>query len=72
MAPIFVKRYYVGGGTELYGFRIDQRQEEVKIQYIEDNRNYRPAGIDGTTGTFDYGDWGKAFFMKIQIGRAHV
>lgn len=65
MAPIFVKRYYVGG-TELYGFRIDQRQEEVKIQYIEDNRNYRPAGIDGTTGTFDYGDWGKAFFMKIR------
>ncbi len=67
MAPVFVKRYGGGKGkVELYGLKIDQSQNAVTIEYIEDNENYIPAGIDGVTGAFDYGSWADAFFMQIR------
>lgn len=67
MAPIFVKRYGGGRGkVELYGFKIDQATDNVSIEYIEDNKNYTPAGVDGMTGIFSYGDWKDAFFMQIR------
>ena len=49
---------------ELYGFEFDNLESnpESKIRYFGDNVNYTPARMG--TSSFDYGDWGNAFFIK--------
>lgn len=53
---------------ELYGFRIDMNDPnmETRVSYLEDcdNFGYRPAFMDYTNDTFNYGDWENAFFIK--------
>lgn len=61
----------VSGQTQhgtVYGFVIDQSKSDPAemITYIETNADYRPAKMDFTAGTFDYGDWQDAFFMKFR------
>lgn len=61
----------VSGQTQhgtVYGFVIDQSKSDPAemITYIEANADYRPAKMDFTAGTFDYGDWQDAFFMKFR------
>lgn len=73
MAPVFIKRYgtnnseVVGKYNELYGFIIDQTNDDVVISYVGDNRNYTPAYMDYSTGVFNYGSWNDAFFIKNTI-----
>lgn len=67
MAPIFVKRH--GGSKKIkeldaYGFLIDQTKDDVVIEYVGINKNYNPAHMDYSTGTFEYGDWSDVFFIK--------
>lgn len=67
MAPVFIKRYgKIKGSTVLFGFKIDQRTENVELEYLEDNKNFIPAKVDGETGEFDYGSWKDEFFMQIR------
>ena len=49
---------------ELYGFEFDNLESnpESKIRYFGDNANYTPARMGSSS--FDYGDWGNAFFIK--------
>ena len=61
----------INGQTQhgtVYGFVIDQSKSDPSemITYIETNADYRPAKMDFTAGTFDYGDWQDAFFMKFR------
>ena len=37
-----------------------------RIYYEEDNKYYKPAGMDFVQDRFDYGDWGNAFFTKVK------
>lgn len=69
MAPVFVKRYgKIKGSTVLYGFKIDQSHNDgiIRIDYLEDNKDYTPINLDKAAGVFDYGDWKDAFFMQIR------
>ena len=69
MAPIFIKRYrQIQGSSTLYCFKIDQSHNDgiVRIDYLEDNKDYTPINLDKATGVFNYGDWKDAFFMQIR------
>lgn len=52
----------------LYGFKLDQNESdpESMITYPPDcdNSQYKSAFMNYTTDTFDYGDWGDAWFIK--------
>ena len=53
---------------ELYGYRkcINDPNPFTRIEYIEDNKDFRPASMNYNTGKFDYGDWAGAFFMQVK------
>ena len=52
----------------LYGFKLDQNESDPNsmITYLSDcdNKYYKSAKMNYTTDTFDYGDWGDAWFIK--------
>lgn len=52
----------------LYGFKLDQNESDPAsmITYLPDcdNSQYKSAFMNYTTDTFDYGDWGDAWFIK--------
>lgn len=52
----------------LYGFKLDQNESDPNsmITYLSDcdNKYYESAKMNYTTDTFDYGDWGDAWFIK--------
>ena len=52
----------------LYGFKLDQNESDPAsmITYLPDcdNAIYKSAHMNYSTGTFDYGDWGNAWFIK--------
>lgn len=52
----------------LYGFKLDQNESDPAsmITYLSDcdNAQYASAYMDYTTGTFNYGDWREAWFIK--------
>lgn len=53
-------------GVELYGFRIDKQDSnpETRVTYMYDAAGKAPAHMNYTSGTFDYGDWGNAWFIR--------
>lgn len=59
---IFCKDYY------LFGFKIDQNESDPSsmITYLSDcdNSGYKSAYMDYSTGLFNYGDWGNAWFIR--------
>ena len=59
---ILCKDYY------LYGFKLDQNESDPSkmITYLDDcdNKQFSSAYMNYTTDTFDYGDWGDAWFIK--------
>ena len=52
----------------LYGFKLDQNESDPAsmITYLSDcdNAIYKSAHMNYSTDTFDYGDWGDAWFIK--------
>ena len=50
----------------LYGFKLDQNESDPAnmITYIEDNKQFFSAYMNYTTGTFNYGTWDDAWFIK--------
>ena len=52
----------------LYGFKLNQNESDPAsmITYLPDcdNFQYKSAFMNYTTDTFDYGDWGDAWFIK--------
>lgn len=52
----------------LYGFKLDQNESDPAsmITYLSDcdNATYKSAYMNYSTDTFDYGDWGDAWFIK--------
>ena len=52
----------------LYGFKLDQNESDPAsmITYLSDcdNAIYKSAKMNYSTDTFDYGDWGNAWFIK--------
>lgn len=52
----------------LYGFKLDQNESDPAsmITYLSDcdNAVYKSAYMDYTADTFNYGDWGDAWFIK--------
>ena len=52
----------------LYGFKLDQNESDPNsmITYLSDcdNTYYESAYMNYTADTFDYGDWGDAWFIK--------
>lgn len=50
----------------IYGFVLNQNESDPNsmITYIERNKNYSPAYMDFEENTFNYGDWGNAWFIK--------
>jgi hypothetical protein len=52
----------------LYGFKLDQNESNPAsmITYLSDcdNAIYKSAHMNYSTNTFDYGDWGDAWFIK--------
>lgn len=52
----------------LYGFKLDQNESDPAsmITYLSDcdNKYYKSAKMNYVTDTFDYGDWGDAWFIK--------
>ena len=52
--------------VEHYGFELfmDETYGPNMIRYIEQNTGYKHAGMNYTTGKFDYGDWEDAWFIK--------
>ena len=53
-------------GVELYGFRIDKQDSNpaTRVAYMYDAAGKTPAHMDYASGTFDYGDWGNAWFIR--------
>ena len=52
----------------LYGFKLDQNESDPNsmITYLSDcdNKYYESAKMNYTADTFNYGDWGDAWFIK--------
>lgn len=52
----------------IYGFKLDQNESDPAsmITYLSDceNVNYASAYMDYSSDTFNYGDWGNAWFIK--------
>lgn len=51
--------------AEVYGFRIDKQDSnpETRVEYLYDAVGMTPARMNYTTGQFDYGSWGNAWFI---------
>lgn len=51
--------------AHLYGFHIDSNESDPMeaVTYLEDAVGMKPAHMNYSTGTFDYGSWEDAFFM---------
>ncbi|MBQ7588379.1 MAG: hypothetical protein IJT37_10200 [Lachnospiraceae bacterium] len=49
----------------VYGFHIDGSESDpaAKVTYLRDAVGATPAKMNFTSGQFDYGSWGSAFFM---------
>lgn len=49
-----------------YGYRKKKAEADpyARIEYLYDAVGMTPAKMNFTTGTFDYGDWGDAWFVK--------
>ena len=62
VANCIFKDYY------LYGFKLDQNESDPNsmITYLDDcdNVDFEPVYMDYNNDTFDYGDWGDAWFIK--------
>lgn len=54
-------------GAIKYEFLIDPNNSDPssRVKYLGENADFKPAFMNLTTGVFDYGDWGKAFFMSL-------
>ena len=53
----------------LYGFRLDTTEESdpaSMITYLEDNKYFSPVQMNYITDSFDNGDWGDVWFMKVK------
>ena len=50
----------------LYGFTINPNESDPAscVSYIAENASFAPAGMNYTSDTFNYGDWGDAWFIK--------
>ena len=53
----FLNRINNDDYAKYYGIRIHQDTEDITVEYIGRNKNYRPMSIDLVTGETDYGDW---------------
>ena len=53
------------GSGIIYGFHIDSSESAPasRVTYLKDAVGMTPAKMNYTTGQFDYGSWGNAFFM---------
>ena len=49
----------------VYGYHVDNSESDpsAKVTYLRDAVGMTPAKMNYTTGVFDYGSWGSAFFM---------
>ena len=49
----------------IYGFHINGNESDpsAAVTYLKDAVGMTPAGMNYTSGTFDYGSWANAFFM---------
>ena len=49
----------------LYGYRVDRNDSnpETRVSYMYDAVGMTPARMNYTTGAFDYGSWGNAWFI---------
>ncbi len=54
-------------GIEMYEFIInpDDSNPETCVTYTGTNASYTPAAMNYASGTFNYGSWANAFFMKL-------
>ena len=53
----------------LYGFRLDTTEESdpaSMITYLEDNKYFSSVHMNYITDSFDSGDWGDSWFMKVK------
>lgn len=52
--------------SERYRFRINQSVSDPsnRVEYLGDNASYTPASVNLSTGAFNLGSWGDAFFVK--------
>ena len=55
---------FTGTGGK-YGYRIDKNNSDpaTRVEYLFEAVGKTPAHMDFTTGEFDYGDWGNAWFV---------
>ncbi len=74
-------QYYITmqGGFVLYGFRVKKNvsNPSTAVEYCQTyyddetvtctNANFTPAGMNYTTGKFDYGSWAGAFFLPHPV-----
>lgn len=53
-------------GAIVYGFYIDTLDPNpaTRVHYIEDNKHFKPAKMNFSTGLFEYGDWADAWFIR--------
>lgn len=56
----------VGGEDKIYGIRIDKTNSNpaTRCKYLEDAVGMTPASMNFSTGEFNLGDWGDAWFVK--------
>ncbi|MCD8025096.1 MAG: hypothetical protein LUE64_06130, partial [Candidatus Gastranaerophilales bacterium] len=54
-------------GQVIYEFMINPNDSDPAtcVKYLGTNENYEPAYMDYDNDEFNYGDWGKAFFMGL-------
>lgn len=54
-----------GGDHKIYGFHIDSTNSDPEscVTYLMDAVGMTPARMNYSTGSFDYGSWGSAFFL---------
>lgn len=63
---LYYSLYTVDAANKItYGFKIAKSTSDpsTRVEYIEDAVNMTPASMNFSTGQFDYGSWGDAFFM---------
>lgn len=60
-----VREVLSGRGSTVYAFHIDANESDPSeaVTYREDAVGMTPAHMNFTSGVFDYGSWGDAFFM---------
>ena len=54
-------------GQMVFEFIINQNDSNPAtcVKYLGENKDFKPAFMNYSTGKFDYGDWGNAFFMSM-------